>query len=76
MESLQSQAQDTPPPTARFSSEVSVEVVTVDVVVTDKKGKPIVGLDRGDFKVFEDGVEMEITNFYAAQDRIALPASD
>ena len=69
------EAQESPPPTARFSSEVSVEVVTVDVVVTDRKGRPIVGLDRDDFKIFEDGVEMEISNFYASETLLTPPAS-
>ncbi len=70
------EGQESSPPLARFSSEVSVEVVTVDVVVTDRKGKPILGLDRDDFRVFEDGVEMEITNFFASQDRLSSPESD
>ena len=70
------QAQDPSPPTARFSSEVSVEVVTVDVVVTDRKGRPIVGLERNDFRIFEDGVEMEITNFFASQAQLPSPKGD
>lgn len=53
------------PPTERFSGAVSVDVVTVDVVISDHRGRPVTGLERGDFRVFEDGVEMELSNFAA-----------
>jgi len=56
-------AQGPEEPVGRFAGEVSVNVVTVDVVVTDKKGRPVAGLEPADFRIFEDGVEMEITNF-------------
>src|SRR5690242_13496118 len=48
-----------PPLTAR----VDVQVVNVDVVVTDTDGKPVMNLTRDDFAVFEDGVPQKITNF-------------
>ncbi len=38
-------------------------MVNVDVYVTDKKGRPITGLTREDFVLYEDGREVEITNF-------------
>jgi len=60
-------AQRTEEPVGRFAGEVSVNVITVDVVVTDKKGRPILGLDREDFRIFEDGVEMDITNYLAVR---------
>ena len=41
-------------------------MVNVDVVVTDKQGKPVTGLDVEDFELFENGQEVEISNFYAA----------
>lgn len=40
-----------------------VRVTSIEVVVTDSSGKPIRGLDRSRFKVLEDGVPQEITNF-------------
>lgn len=40
-----------------------VRVTSIEVVVTDSAGKPIRGLDRSSFKVFEDGAAQEITNF-------------
>lgn len=40
-----------------------VRVTSIEVVVTDPAGKPIRGLDRSMFRIYEDGVEQEITNF-------------
>jgi VWFA-related protein len=48
--------------------EIRVEVVNVDVVVTDAKGNPITGLTRDDFLLYEDGKRREITNFYASEE--------
>lgn len=41
------------------------ELVTVDVVVTDKAGRPVAGLTREDFSVSEDGAPHEIASFEA-----------
>ncbi|HEX6201834.1 MAG TPA: VWA domain-containing protein, partial [Thermoanaerobaculia bacterium] len=51
-----------------FFDRVDVDVVNVDVYVTDRRGEPVTGLTAGDFEVFEDGRPMEITNFYAVAD--------
>jgi VWFA-related protein len=48
-----------------FSEEIAVSVVSLDVFVTDKKGKPLNGLTKEDFEIYEDGKPVEITNFYA-----------
>ncbi len=50
-------------PATAFSESVDVRVVNVDVRVTDRKGRPVKGLSRDDFKLFEDGEEVKITNF-------------
>ncbi|MET0554603.1 MAG: VWA domain-containing protein [Vicinamibacteria bacterium] len=47
-----------------------VEVVTVDVVVTDKKNVTLSGLPREEFTILEDGVPQEITSF----DNVQVPA--
>ncbi|MCP4201417.1 MAG: VWA domain-containing protein [bacterium] len=46
-----------------FFDTVDVQVVTVEVIVTDRDGAPVSGLTRGDFSVFEDGRQVELTNF-------------
>ncbi|HUO86590.1 MAG TPA: VWA domain-containing protein [Thermoanaerobaculia bacterium] len=54
-----------PEPTEVFVETVDVDVVDVPVVVTDDQGRPILGLTRDDFEVYEDGKRMELTNFYS-----------
>ncbi len=56
-------AQD--PPAESFGETIQVSVVNLDVFVTDKQGKPIPGLRKEDFQVFEDGKPVEISNFFA-----------
>jgi len=50
-----------------FFESVDVQVVNVEVFVTDKKGNPIEDLTLDDFEVFEDGEPVSVTNFYAVQ---------
>jgi len=47
-----------------FGESVDVDVVNVDVHVTDRDGRPVSGLTAADFEVFEDGRPVAITNFY------------
>lgn len=58
LEGLQAQ------PNQPFVDSVDVQVVEVDVVVTDRKGRPVKGLAREDFELYVDGQPVEITNFY------------
>lgn len=65
--------------TGIFAERVEVNVVTVDVVVSDRDGRPVRGLTRGDFEVYEDGRPMEVTNFSAidrGEGRRAAPAPE
>ena len=41
-----------------FFDTVDVNVVNVEVIVTDKDGNPATGLTRDDFEVFEDGKQV------------------
>jgi VWFA-related protein len=57
---------------APYSEKIEVSITNVDVTVTDH-GKPVRGLTRGDFEVFEDGVGQPITGFYAIESVEAAP---
>ncbi len=57
-------------PVGTFSDTAQVNLINVEVFVTDKAGKPVTGLRPEDFEVFEDGVRVALTNFYASP---ALP---
>lgn len=48
-----------------FGESIEVNVVNIDVYVTDKTGKRVRGLTRDDFEIAEDGRPVKITNFYA-----------
>lgn len=66
---LAAQAPAPSPAAPRFPAEV--EQVTVDVVVTDKKGVPATGLTPADFQILEDDKPQKIASFDAVQ----VPAS-
>lgn len=42
---------------------IEVRVANIDVVVTDKSGKPVSGLTKDDFEIYENGKKQPITNF-------------
>jgi VWFA-related protein len=46
-----------------FDDEVEVTVANLDIFVRDDQGKPVEGLTANDFRVIQDGVEVEISNF-------------
>lgn len=46
-----------------FSDSYQLTVVNIDAFVTDKKGNPVDGLTKDDFRIFQDGTERKITNF-------------
>ena len=50
-------------PDDNFTLAVEIELVNLDVVVTDKKGNFIPNLTAKNFRVFEDKVEQKVTNF-------------
>ena len=53
------QSQPTPPP--QFKTEVSA--VVVDVLVLDKEGKPVAGLKKEDFTLYEDDARQTVDSF-------------
>ncbi len=46
---------------------VSTDLVVLNVTVIDKNGQFVTGLKRGDFHVFEDGVEQKVATFTAEE---------
>jgi hypothetical protein len=49
---------------------VRAEVVQLDVIVTDADGKPVKGLTRDDFAVFEDKKAQRLSNFVFVDGRL------
>jgi VWFA-related protein len=50
-------------PEDQFTLAVEVPLVTVDVVVTDNRGNYIPDLKKEHFRILEDGVPQQVTNF-------------
>jgi VWFA-related protein len=50
-------------PQDQFSYSQDVPLVTLDVIVSDINGNAITGLRKSNFKVSEDGVVQQVTNF-------------
>lgn len=53
-------------PTETVFESIDVQVVNLDVFVTDDDGDPVTGLEREDFRLFVDGRAVPVSNFYAA----------
>jgi VWFA-related protein len=70
-------AQDPPPdqPRPQLIAPVSVEVVRIEVVVTDKRRKPIADLTRDDFVILEEGKPQPIVQFQAFVRRVKPSAA-
>jgi len=50
-----------------YSLKVNVPLVNVDVLVTSKDGQFIPGLKKDNFRILEDGVPQQLTNFTVSQ---------
>ncbi|HEY2907857.1 MAG TPA: VWA domain-containing protein [Vicinamibacterales bacterium] len=59
-----------PPPQTPFRA--GVEVVSLNVIVTDGSGHYVTDLSQGDFSIFEDGVKQDVTFFTRTNLPIAL----
>lgn len=51
--------------------KISTELASFEVSVTDDKGSPVKGLDKGDFKLYENGVERPIDFFQPIRKKFA-----
>jgi VWFA-related protein len=56
-------------PLSSFIETIDVNIVNLDVVVTDRRGNPVHGLTAADFEVFDNGRPQPITNFYEVKGR-------
>jgi len=63
-------AQNTPP----FSERVDVDIINVDAFVQDASGHAVEDLEAEDFEIFEDGKQVEISNFFQ-NPKTAAPGS-
>jgi Ca-activated chloride channel family protein len=54
------------------SLRVDVNLVLIPVMVTDPYERPVQGLRKSDFHVFEDGVEQEISQFFSEEEPISI----
>jgi VWFA-related protein len=65
-----------------FGEEISVEVINLEVWVTDEQGNPVTDLTRDDFEIYEDGEPVEVTNFAvyegagSSSGRVSSPAQE
>ncbi len=61
-----------------FFESVDVNVVNVEVFVTDRQGQTVTGLSQDDFELLVDGKPTPITNFYAEVlgQPVALPTPE
>jgi VWFA-related protein len=55
-----------------FFETVNVNLVNVEVFVTDNAGNSVNGLNRDDFELLDDGNPVTITNFYAVESGIPV----
>ncbi len=49
-----------------FTLSTSTNLVNVNVLVTDNNGDPIPGLQKDNFRIYDDGVPQTVTNFSTA----------
>jgi VWFA-related protein len=54
---------DAPPPQQRPVFRVGIDSISVDVVVTDKQGRPVTDLTPEDFDIREDGKPQQVDTF-------------
>jgi Ca-activated chloride channel homolog len=60
------------PDRQRPSFRAAIDIVSLNVTVTDPQNRHVTDLDQGDFNIFEDGVKQEVTFFNKRRQPIAL----
>jgi VWFA-related protein len=72
----QAQGTEEKQPAPRFQGEANVNEVLMDVLVTDAKGNVIVGLDKSDFVIKENGKPVDLTGVTFYSNRRFLQSAD
>jgi VWFA-related protein len=70
--SITPRARSSPSKTRAESLRVDVNLVLIPVMVTDPYERPVRGLQKSDFHLFEDGVEREISQFFSQDTPISI----
>lgn len=68
----QTQEEQKDQPQGQTAISVAVDLVTLQVLVTDPKGNVILGLKPENFKIYEDNVEQQITHFASVDANITV----
>lgn len=70
---LRAQAPGEEPPPL-FVERIDVNVINVEVFVTDDQGRAVTGLTKEDFEILQDGRPVEVTNFFTVsrRDRVEM----
>ena len=55
-------------PSGNVAEKIDVNIVNVDLYVSDRKGNPVTGLAAKDFQLFEDEKKVKISNFSRVED--------
>ena len=53
---------------ADYQSEIDVQLIQIQVLVTDRRGNPVSGLAPGDFEVRENGLPRPVERLHTARD--------
>ena len=61
-----------PPPPPQPAFRTGIDIVSLNVTVTDGGGRYVTDVEQGDFSVFEDGVKQDLTFFNRRPQPIAL----
>src|SRR6266851_67349 len=65
-------AADKPKPGTTVREEARVTLVEIPVNVLDRNGRPVEGLTKDDFEVFDDGKKQAITGFEVLDERKSI----
>jgi len=65
-----------PPPDLFFGDEIDVRVINLEVVVEDRSGNRVHGLEADDFRLLVNGVELEVDYFTEILENRAVESRD